>query len=494
MATVLAFVAALAVAVGVSVFAGRNIRIGRLADGPRRFVARLLLGLVRRVSAFADMFLTPGNRPGSPTPFAYGLWTAFWAVFAIIPLGLAWAFPDLPFVATAGWLLVVAGFVHALMIASAYIIVSDSFDLMDSGPDVVTERIVGGRAAARPGSIAIALLFLTVCAGAVGYWFSVVWHLAIFEQLPDSGLAAVDYAVGGLRALPTDIFLEILDRLTGSDTTVVFGNTAVASIYFAALRTIGLLALFAVVTIGVRRARQRRRILNELAASDVRNDAAIERVHRAPRTIRESILAAALTPALAERQRRLIVAAREIGMLALVRRFVGVLDTQPLEIQSFGLDQCLEMFRQRARQYDGAKSEAVLAAACETLQRGRLAVEPTKRLLRLMTSILVVKRGDVEVTGRLRDAIEKIVRAELEGPRAATDSALRGFLRDLQSSLNRPMARSKPSPHIPPADEWLRKPLIAENAAIVVQVPPLTALPAPADQAPPPDSLPPTVH
>jgi hypothetical protein len=109
-----------------------------------------------------------------------------------------------------------------------------------------------------------------------------------------------------------------------------------------------------------------------------------------------------------------------------------------------------------------------------------------KKLLRLMASVLIVKRGAVTVTDPVRGMLTATVRKELDKPRAKDDPALRGFLRDLQGALNGPVAPNAAgslpaTPRVPAAlqqsrEDWIKRPPLA------------------ADPASPPDSPAPTVH
>jgi hypothetical protein len=197
--------------------------------------------------------------------------------------------------------------------------------------------------------------------------------------------------------------------------------------------------ILAVLAIGAQHLWQLRRIVDEIAERDERDERRADLIHRAiaaPPSIKRGILAAAQTSGDIERQKRLIVAAKEIGLIELPAQFCRRVESFDTEIQSFGLDQCLEMFRHRSRDFTPAQTSATFAGATRALVRGRLATEPLKKLLRLMTSIVVIKRGVVEASAGERSKIEAALKNELNKPRAKDDVSLRGFLRDLQSALN----------------------------------------------------------
>jgi hypothetical protein len=102
------------------------------------------------------------------------------------------------------------------------------------------------------------------------------------------------------------------------------------------------------------------------------------------------------------------------------------------------------MFRHRARDFEAEQSSLTLTKAAHVLRRGKLGVEPTKKLLRLMTAIVVLKRGAFVIPESLRRMMEATVRNELEQPRAKEDAALRGFYRDLRSALDGAAAGPRP--------------------------------------------------
>ena len=220
-------------------------------------------------------------------------------------------------------------------------------------------------------------------------------------------------------------------------------------------------------------------MVTEIGESAERHAALIARARLAPPFILRGNLRAATTRARPETQQRLIVAAQEIGLIALPERFCRHLESFAPELQVFGLDRCLEMFRFRAKEFDPAHATAIVCAAAPVLAGGALEVETLKKLTRLMTSVLIVKKESVELPGQVRESIIAALKAELAKPRAKEDAPLRGCLRDLQSALGgapivvKPVAVAERE-----ANDWLKR----------------LPLPPVADPAAPPENPLPTVH
>jgi hypothetical protein len=175
----------------------------------------------------------------------------------------------------------------------------------------------------------------------------------------------------------------------------------------------------------------------------------------------------------------MIVAAQEAGIFALPAAFCAPLEGLRPDIQMFGLDRCFEMFRHRSREFADEDCATVLAAAAPVLRRGSLDVEPLKRLLRLMTAVIMVRKDAAMPAPAIRAVLMAAVKEELSGPRAAKDAALRGLLRDLQSALGGTPILVKPILFAVPAGNDRSKRI---------------TLPAAADRAVPRDSLLPIVH
>lgn len=174
------------------------------------------------------------------------------------------------------------------------------------------------------------------------------------------------------------------------------------------------------------------------------------------------MLRAAVTRSAPDKQKRLIVAAKEIGIFTLLQSFCQHLKSFDPEIQVFGLEQSLEMFRFRSKEFAPEECEATLRRAAHVLRRGKLKLDPLKKLLRLMTSIAIVKKDSIEVPNALRETIFESVKKELAKPRAQEDAALRGFLRDLQSALGGSSAVAKIIALDPRDDGWVKR--LAERA------------------------------
>ena len=254
-------------------------------------------------------------------------------------------------------------------------------------------------------------MLFAVYAVAIAYWLAEVRGFAIFDQRPHTGFSVVDYALVALRALPSDLVLSLLDRLTGDSTGVAFSGTLVAQTYYFAMQTIGLLLLVGLVSIAIQKHWQLRRIVTEIGESDERHAYLVERAVLAPWVIKSGILRAAVSRSATDKQKRLIVAAKEVGIFALPPSFCRHLESFDPEVQVFGLEQSLEMFRYRSKEFAPEQCEATLRNAAYVLRRGKLKLDPLKKLLRLMTSIAIVKKGSIEVP-RLTSGDDLCVREE----------------------------------------------------------------------------------
>lgn len=121
------------------------------------------------------------------------------------------------------------------------------------------------------------------------------------------------------------------------------------------------------------------------------------------------------------------------------------------------LERCLEMFRHRTKEFDATDATAIFRAAAPALVAGKLEIEPLKKLLRLMTSVSIVKKASAEVPAPLKEGVMAALKRELAKPRAKEDAALRGFLRDLQSALGgAPIIVNPLALPDREANEWLR--------------------------------------
>lgn len=506
MVTFAIFLLVIAMAVALVVTYGRYQRVGRVAAAIAVVVAWPALALCRGASAILDFVLGSAGARRRISTARYGLWT----LVGLLPMAAFFALVRWPLpvagVPDAGWLLVLGGLLHVFVVGAAYVIVHDDFDVMDGVVDADGRRIGGARNATRTGAIAISIALVAAYAIAIAYWLAEVEGVLLLSRHPQSGFTGIDYALVGLRALPTDFLLGLIDRISGNDTSVVFGDGLVAQAYYFIVKGIGSVLLVGVVAILIQEAWQLRRIVTEIGESDARHEYLVQRAILAPPVIKSGILRAAVTPQAVEKQKRLIVAAKEIGIFTLPQTFCHHVESFDSEVQAFGLDQCLEMFRHRARDFDAEQSSLTLTKAAHVLRRGKLGVEPTKKLLRLMTAIVVLKRGAFVVPDQLRRIIEATVAHELEQPRAKEDAALRGFYRDLRSALDGVTAGARPPipampdrrDETPKARPPLRKPSIP--ALIEVAAPSAdedgdaTTIQAVEDPDAPPGSPAPTVH
>ncbi|MEJ0013071.1 MAG: hypothetical protein WDM94_10700 [Bauldia sp.] len=503
------FLVVIAALAGLALAYARFPRAGRIAARIAGVLAWPLLALCRIASTVLDFILRPAGARRRIPAWRYALWV----VVGLLPMAAFFALVlwpvALPGVSDPGWLLIAGGLFHVFAVAAAYVIVHDDFDVMDGVVDASGRRIGGARNATRTAAIAISIALVAAYAVAIAYWLAKVESVPLTAARPETGFAGLDYVLIGLRALPTDLLLGLIDRITGDNTGVVFGDTFVAQAYYFIVKSIGSVLLVGVVTILIQEAWQLRRIVTEIGESDTRHDYLIQRAILAPPVIKSGILRAAVTPQAVEKQKRLIVAAKEIGIFTLPQTFCHYVESFDSEVQVFGLDQCLEMFRHRARDFEGEQSERTLVKAAHVLRRGKLGVEPTKKLLRLMTAIVVLKRGAFVISSQLRGMMEATVRSELDKPRAQEDPALRGFYRDLRSALDgiatgtRPITSALPekreeAPKPGPAP--VRKlpaparPVVANLPAVRAEDEIVTPLPEAEDPDVPPESPAPTVH
>jgi len=492
----------------------RSPRGARLGTALGRVLAWPVVIASRAVAALAHLLLGSGDKDDSVVWWRQGLAGIVWLLPMAVVLALAAWRPGPLGVVDPGYLLILGALLPALVVVAALLVTRDDFDAME-GVGNGACRIRSGRTVARAGTLVVASVVFVVYVAAIAWWLE-SRDASLFTARTSTGWPVVDYGLVALHTLPTGYFASLLDRITGENTAVAFGPSLLAQSFAFVTRALGAGLALMLATIAIQNAWQVRRILDEIAERDERDERRndlLARVSAASPSVKRRILLAAVTPSGVERQKRIVVAAKDIGLTGLPAAFSREVESFDSEVQSFGLDQCLEMFRHNAREFGLADSSAALREAGRVLARGRLAVEPTKKLLRLMTSIVVIKRGAVEIDDQRRAQIEASIRVELEKPRAKEDAALRGFLRDLQSALNgsqtgsrlmqQPDKRGDPARRSPPA-----------GAPAVVDTPPATdppaheignlPIPLPAvsvsgepeeeGSAAPPDSPPPTVH
>jgi hypothetical protein len=503
MTTFGAFIAVLVLAAAAAILLERNVRAARAISLALAIAGWPLLQLARGASRLLDLVLRESGSRRQIRGWRY----VAWVVVGLLPMAaffglVVWPAP-LPAFADPGYLLILGAALHVFAVFAAYIIVHDDFDVMDGVVDAADRRIGGARNATRPAALAVSIALVAAYAVAIAWWLAVVEDVPLATTRPQTGWTAIDYALIGLRALPTDWLLGLLDRITGNNTSVAFGDALVAQVYYFTVKAIGSVLLVGVVAIAIQEIWQLRRIVTEIGESDTRHDYLIQRAILAPPIIKSGILRAAVTPKEGEKQKRLIVAAKEIGIFTLPQTFCHAVESFDSEVQVFGLEQCLEMFRHRARDFEVEQSERTLVKAAHVLRRGKLGAEPTKKLLRLMTAIVVLKRGAFAIPDSLRGMMQATIVAELDKPRAKEDPALRGFFRDLQSALNGAPAGARPAPLPEKVEQaWSRRtapqaqgvPALPDRQEISALPPPAEPLPAPEDPDAPPGNPAPTVH
>ncbi len=479
MRTFIVFVAAIAAVAGAFGLLARFPWAGRPLLWIFGAVERAVAGLCRAACLATAFLLSPSD--DDRVAWHRGL---LWTGVGLIPLAAFFALaaarigPD--GVLDAGYLLI-AGVVYlAFLLGSVAFVVYEDYDVMDGGTPAGTRRFGASHATTRPWVIGLSAALFAAYVIAIGWWLSAVHGVVLVETLPHTGFAAADAILIGLRALPTDLILSLVDRLTGSDTSVVFGASPAAQVYYFAAMVVGWGLLGSLVAVAIQQSWQSRRIVAEIGDNDERHALLIERARLAPPIVRRAILRAATTPGDVGRQERLIVAAQEAGLFALPEIFSRALGSFPVEVQSFGLDRCAVMFRYQAKAFEPEHCAAILCAAAPVLRSGDLELEPLKKLLRLVTSIIIVKKEAVEVSEAVKATIMAALKEELAKPQAREDAALRGFLRDLQSALGGAPIIVKPIP-LPDRDigDWLKR---------------LPVPPAAADRAARHDSPSPTVH
>jgi len=512
MLTFFALIIASAVVVAGAGMLARSPRGIRVGGALGRVLAWPVVMASRAVAALAHLLLGAGAADDHVAWWRQALAAIVWLVPMAVVLGLAAWRPGPLGVVDPGYLLILGALLPVLVITAALLVARDDFDAMDGVSE--GRRIRSGRTVGRTQTLVIATVIFVTYVAAIAWWLSGK-DAALFAARPATGWAVVDYGLVALRALPTGYFAALLDRLTGDNTAVAFGPSLLAQSFAFITRALGAALALTLATIAIQHAWQVRRVVDEIAERDERDERRSDllvRAAAAPPSVRRRILLAAVTPSAMERQKRIIIAAKDIGLTGLPAAFCREVETFDTEVQSFGLDQCLEMFRHNARDFGLADSGAALNEAARVLARGRLAVEPTKKLLRLMTSIVVIKRGGVELDDKRRAEIEATIKVELDKPRAKEDAALRGFLRDLQSALNgaqtgsrlmqTPEKRSDAARRPRPAAEAPAETVVASAtpAPAIANLPvvlPAVAVSEEAEEegsAAPPGSPPPTVH
>jgi hypothetical protein len=384
------------------------------------------------------------------------------AVFALVgalPLVIALAVPFVPHVAEFVdplWFLAIGLGWPLLLLLAALFSVREGWDVMDGIVPENSRRFAGAEAAAGLPAVLVAIGLVAVYLVAGAWWLVAVHGVPLAAGAPTAPPLA--YLLIALRALPFDLPLALLDRLTGEDTRVVFGPAVAAGIYYALVRLVGVGIVLGLIVVAVERRRQLRRFLAELESSEVYRPELVARGRRAPRSIVRGLLEAATAPGADPRQERLIAAAVEIGLRDFPVQLCARLPALRPELQSLALDRAIELFRYRTREFDAVEALALFAAAAPVFVAGRLELEPTKKLTRLMASVVIFKKDTLKIPAGLKATVLDALKVELAKPRARDDAALRGILRDLQSALGGQPIIVKPiTPGGRDPDDWLRE-------------------------------------
>jgi hypothetical protein len=441
-------------------------------------IGRWLVGLCRTASLATDFLISPAD--GHLPIGRVGLWIAVALAPMVLFFALVVTRVPMPGGFDPGYFLVAGAIFPVLLLGASFVGAYEDYDVMDSVIAAPKRRFAAGRAAACVPVVALSLVLFAAYVVAIAWWLVKVDRIALVEQLPDTATPALGYILVGLRALPTDILLSLIDWSTGGDTVVVFRASSAAQAYYFLSMTVGWGVLVGLAAVAIQHLWQLRRVVAELSAGDERQRDLMERARLAPSFVQCGILRAAIASGDPEVQRRLLVATQEIGLLPLPQMFCARLSAYDADLQVFGLERCLEMFRYRTREFDAADSTAIFRAAAPALIASKLEVEPLKKLLRLMTSVIIVKKVSGEVAKPLKEKVMAALKSELAKPRSKEDAALRGFLRDLQSALGgAPIIVNPLALPDREANEWLRN---------------LPTPPPAADPDAQPESPPPTVH
>ncbi len=467
MLTTIGLVIVLAAMMAVVAVTRRYPLVARPLRRALSVVARGLGFCARHASRAADVLLA--RRRGGISAWRLALFT----VVGALPLAAALAIPHVQplaeYVDPGG--LIAIGFLFALFVLlAAALIAREDYDVMDGLVSETERRFGGARTAARPAVVAVAIALFVAYIAAFAWWLDAVHGVALVARAPDTGIAPLSYLLIALRALPTDRLLSLLDRLTGDDTRVVIGPALLPAVYFFLVRAAGVAIVIGLVIVGVEHVRQVRRFLAELEVSDAYRPELMARGQRAPRAIGRAVLNAATVPrGGGAAQERLIAAAVELGLRDFPAMFCARLPRFTPAMQNLGLDRSIEMFRYRTREFDGDDALALFAAAADVFVAGKLDLEPTKKLTRLMASVVIFKKDVLKIPANQRAAVMNAAKIELAGPRAREDAALRGILRDLQSALGGEPIVVKPIPPVERvADDWI-KPAVLPPAGRAVQ-------------------------
>jgi hypothetical protein len=416
-------------------------------------VARVLGAAARVASRAADFLLT--GRRGEVAAWRIVLFAGASALPLVVALLLPFA-PDVVRFVDPGWFLAIGFLFSVFVLLAAALIVREDYDVMDGAVGESERRFQGARAASCPAAVIVATGLVVAYLAALAWWLMAVHGLPLVTRAPVAGPAPLAYLLIALRGLPTTALLSALDRLIGDDTRIVVGPGFIAGAYFLVARLVGVAIALGFVVVALEHRREVRRFLAEILASNASRADLLLRGRRAPRAVISGVLGAATAPgAGGARQERLIAAAVDMGLREFPALFCTRLATFTPELQNLGLDRSIEMFRYRTREFDADGSLALFAAASAVLSAATLDLEPTKKLARLMASVVIFKKDVLNIPAPLKTAVMNVLKAELAKPRAGEDAALRGILRDLQAALGGEPIIVKP---IQPFDveEWIK--------------------------------------
>jgi hypothetical protein len=406
--------------------------------------SRPFVALFRLAAGAVETIVARPVRAYGMRPAMYAVWWAVMLLPLTIVVGVLLAWKDTP--ADPGYLLVIAAIFQLLVLGAAFVVMHDDLDVMDGVIDDGGRTIGGGREVARLPMVASSLVLFVAYVSAIAWWLTDVRGLPIFLARPDTGATLVDFALVGLRTLPLGWLVGAASSLSGEETAVIFTNHPVAVVFRLLAGGAGLAILIGFAVALVQRVWQRRRMVAQLGKpAAVPDEALLGRARRAPGSIRRGILHAAMVPD-GRRQMRLIAAARQVGILELPATFFRHLESCDEDAQRFGLEQISDFYKRCQKQFDPVTCVGILRQGTRLIARGRIDAEAMKRLLLVMSMILVTKRDalilDEAFKLRTREAIHK----ELERARAKDDPALRGLLREVRDILAGGGSSRKPAP------------------------------------------------
>ena len=297
----------------------------------RRLAAIVARGLMAAAGALplasADRRSLSARRVAARRAIATG-WYALWVVVALLPMvgvlspRVACVPLPLPNSSIPGYLLVLGALLprHAWSPRRISSCTTTSTSWMASLPADASPHRRRPLPATRPAVIVISVALVAAYAIAIAYWLSAVEGLALFDKQPQTGFAALDYAAHRApRAADRPAAWRCSIASPATTRRVVFSGTLVAQAYYFIVKGIGSSCSSAWSRSAVAGAWQLRRIVTELederrpaGRPDRARPSCAPPVDRARHPARGRH-AASRRPA----QKRLIVAAVEIGIFAL---------------------------------------------------------------------------------------------------------------------------------------------------------------------------------